>query len=51
MIGDAIAREKQLKAGNRAKKIALIAMNNSNWDDLTAVMVKEYEQSLQRKND
>ncbi len=50
MIGDAIAREKQLKAGNRAKKIALIEINNSNWDDLTAVMVKEYEQSLQKKN-
>jgi putative endonuclease len=34
MIGDAIAREKQLKAGNRAKKIALIIAQNPNWDDL-----------------
>ena len=34
-IGDAIAREKQLKAGSRAKKIALIEKDNPNWDDLT----------------
>ncbi len=34
MIGDAIAREKQLKAGNRAAKIALIERINPNWDDL-----------------
>jgi len=34
-IGDAIAREKQLKAGSRAKKIALIETDNPNWDDLT----------------
>ncbi|WP_452223765.1 GIY-YIG nuclease family protein [Lacinutrix chionoecetis] len=34
MIGDAIAREKQLKAGSRAKKIALIHSINPNWDDL-----------------
>jgi putative endonuclease len=35
LIGDAIAREKQLKAGNRAKKIALIEKENSAWNDLT----------------
>ncbi|MFD2530485.1 GIY-YIG nuclease family protein [Polaribacter marinaquae] len=34
MIGDAIAREKQLKAGNRAKKIDLIETENPNWNDL-----------------
>ena len=34
MIGDAIAREKQLKAGNRAKKIALIEGINPEWQDL-----------------
>ena len=34
MIGDAIAREKQLKAGSRAKKIALIEKDNASWDDL-----------------
>ncbi|GAK99637.1 excinuclease ABC C subunit-like [Nonlabens ulvanivorans] len=34
MIGDAIAREKQLKAGNRAKKIALIESINPEWQDL-----------------
>ncbi|WP_299367025.1 GIY-YIG nuclease family protein [Winogradskyella sp.] len=34
MIGEAIAREKQIKAGSRAKKIALIEKENANWDDL-----------------
>ena len=33
-IGDAIAREKQLKAGNRATKIKLIESINLNWIDL-----------------
>jgi len=33
-IGDAIGREKQLKAGNRAKKIALIESMNPEWNDL-----------------
>ncbi len=31
---DAIAREKQIKAGSRAKKIALIECLNPNWADL-----------------
>jgi putative endonuclease len=34
MIGDAIAREKQLKAGSRRKKLELIEKNNPNWLDL-----------------
>lgn len=34
MIGDAIAREKQLKAGSRAKKVTLIQNMNPNWKDL-----------------
>ena len=34
MIGDAIAREKQLKAGSRANKINLIESINPNWNDL-----------------
>ena len=34
MIGDAIAREKQLKAGSRAKKTDLIQGLNPNWNDL-----------------
>jgi putative endonuclease len=33
-IGDAIGREKQLKAGNRAKKIELIEKENKEWVDL-----------------
>ncbi len=31
---NAIAREKQLKAGSRAKKNALIESNNPEWQDL-----------------
>lgn len=34
MIGDAIAREKQLKAGSSAKKVALIARLNPEWEEL-----------------
>jgi putative endonuclease len=34
MIGDAIGREKQLKAGSRANKITLIQSMNPLWKDL-----------------
>ncbi len=34
MIGDAIGREKQLKAGSRAAKLKLIESTNPNWNDL-----------------
>ena len=34
-IQDAIAREKQLKAGSRQKKIELIIGNNPLWNDLS----------------
>jgi predicted GIY-YIG superfamily endonuclease len=30
----AIAREKQIKGGSRAKKLALIETMNADWDDL-----------------
>ena len=33
-IIDAIAREKQIKAGSRKKKLALIESVNPNWKDL-----------------
>ncbi|HEY0976690.1 MAG TPA: GIY-YIG nuclease family protein [Flavobacteriales bacterium] len=33
-IEEAIAREKQLKAGSRSRKIALIEAMNPNWKDL-----------------
>jgi putative endonuclease len=33
-ITAAIAREKQLKAGSRAKKLALIEANNPDWEEL-----------------
>lgn len=42
MIGDAITREKQLKAGNRAKKIALIEKKNPNWNDLFEIAKTEF---------
>lgn len=35
MIGDAIAREKQLKGGNRAQKLAFIESINAGWEDLS----------------
>ena len=34
LIKDAIAREKQIKAGSRAKKLQLIESLNPNWEDL-----------------
>lgn len=34
-IIEAIAREKQLKAGSRAKKIDLIQAKNTKWEDLS----------------
>jgi putative endonuclease len=34
-VEDAIAREKQIKGGSRAKKIALIDGINSEWNDLS----------------
>lgn len=34
-IENAIAREKQLKGGSRAKKLALISQSNPAWQDLS----------------
>ena len=34
MMTDAIAREKQIKGGSRAKKLALIEAGNPQWRDL-----------------
>jgi putative endonuclease len=42
MIGDAIAREKQLKAGSRAKKVALIQSINPDWKDLYEEVVRVF---------
>ena len=42
MHGDmhaAIAREKQIKAGSRAKKIALIETSNTDWRDLFSELI------------
>jgi putative endonuclease len=36
---DAIAREKQLKAGSRADKIKLIERDNPEWEDLAPLLV------------
>jgi predicted GIY-YIG superfamily endonuclease len=36
---DAIAREKQIKAGSRAKKIALIESLNPEWKDLYETLI------------
>jgi putative endonuclease len=42
LISDAIGREKQLKAGSRAKKVALIHSINPEWDDLYEAVKKVY---------
>ena len=34
-VEDAIAREKQLKAGSRKKKLDLIIKDNPDWNDLS----------------
>ncbi len=36
---DAIAREKQIKAGSRAKKFALIEADNPDWNDLYGTLI------------
>jgi predicted GIY-YIG superfamily endonuclease len=33
-MDEAIAREKQIKAGSRAKKLALVETSNPDWADL-----------------
>jgi putative endonuclease len=38
-VGDAIAREKQIKGRNRAWKLRLIEEKNSGWNDLAARLV------------
>ena len=38
-IREAIAREKQLKAGSREKKMVLIHAINPNWDDLSDSLI------------
>jgi putative endonuclease len=43
MIGDAIGREKELKAGSRRKKVALIEVMNPNWKDLYEGVVMKFE--------
>ncbi|GAA4087561.1 hypothetical protein [Mucilaginibacter panaciglaebae] len=42
-IQDAIAREKQLKAGSRQKKVDLIQSENRDWLDLTAGWYEGWE--------
>jgi putative endonuclease len=37
----AIAREKQIKAWRRAKRVALVESSNPTWDDLAAEWLQE----------
>ena len=39
-IDAAIYREKQIKAGSRAKKISLIISKNPKWEDLSETLLK-----------
>lgn len=41
-IGDAIGREKQLKAGSRQKKLDLIHSANPEWNDLYDEIVNNF---------
>ena len=41
-VNDAIAREKQLKAGSRQRKIDLIVKDNPGWLDLTDGWYDDY---------
>jgi len=43
LIGDAIGKEKQLKAGNRAKKIDLIESINPEWNDLYSQLLEDLQ--------
>ena len=43
-IGDAIAREKEIKGWVRRKKIALIEMENPNWTDLSRELFADFEE-------
>ena len=45
-VNIAITREKQIKAGSRKKKIALIEPMNPNWKDLYDELVKGEKQSF-----
>ena len=42
-VGDAIAREKQIKGWRRSKKIALIESMNPRWDDLSREWANVYK--------
>jgi putative endonuclease len=44
-IGDAIAREKEIKGWVRRKKVALIEAQNPKWSDLWLELFSEHESS------
>ncbi|MCB9169994.1 MAG: GIY-YIG nuclease family protein [Flavobacteriales bacterium] len=46
-IEEAIAREKQLKAGSRKRKIQLIEAMNPEWRDLYDELIKEEGEALE----
>ena len=43
MIGDAIGREKRIKGGSRADKVALINTLNPDWLDLYERAIQEFQ--------
>jgi putative endonuclease len=47
-IGNAIAREKQIKSWTRAKKIALIKQANPSWVDLAEGWGEKFEMQIPR---
>jgi len=46
-VGAAIAREKQIKAWTRAKRVALIESRNPTWEDLAAGSLPPYPRQEQ----
>jgi putative endonuclease len=48
-IGDAIARETEIKNWRREKKVALIRQNNPTWEDLAATWGKPIVLNVDRK--
>jgi putative endonuclease len=48
-VGNAIAREKQIKSWTRAKRLALIKTKNSTWVDLAAGWGEKFDVQIPRR--
>jgi putative endonuclease len=48
-VGNAIAREKQVKSWTRAKRLALIKVKNPTWQDLAEGWGKNFQLQIPRR--